>query len=70
MAFASAATPVGANGTLMRLTEFVFGSIRHTAWSRGVVAQTAPAPAATSQVVAVKFLIGSQTVCGLAGPTA
>ncbi len=64
MSFASVATPVGKNDMPTRLTALVFGSIRQSAPSRGVVAQTALAPAATSQTPAVAFLTGSQTLRG------
>jgi hypothetical protein len=49
---AFAETPDGRWGMAMRVTRFVFGSIRQTARSRGVVAQMPPAPAATFHVPA------------------
>jgi hypothetical protein len=47
-----AVTPVGRCGILMRVTPFVFGLMRHSAPSRGVVAQMLSAPAATLQTPA------------------
>src|SRR3954469_8523658 len=40
----AAATPVGKDGSAIAVGSFVFGSIRHSVWTRAVAAQTAPAP--------------------------
>ena len=67
-----AATPVGRYAMSMRVRSFVFGSIRHSAPSRGVVAQMLPAPAATSQTPTSLRLsrVGREMVEGLLGPGA
>jgi hypothetical protein len=59
----------------MRLTAFVFGLMRQSALSSGVVAQIEPAPAATVQTHEIlghlaRFRTGRRTECGRKGPTA
>ena len=49
IASSSAATPLGRYGMGIRVTAFVFGSMRKTAWSLGAAAQMPPAPASICQ---------------------
>ena len=68
--FVFAVTPVGRYGMLTRVTASVRGSIRHSVPSRGVVAQTKPAPTATFQTPAPGLFTGRGMLRGLGDPTA